>query len=80
MVAVALTLPLALLAVKVYVVVTVGETGSVPFNGTLPMLDMVTVVAPTVDQDRVADWPAVIDVGFATKEAMVGPVLDAVVT
>jgi hypothetical protein len=69
-----------LVAVKVYVVVAVGETGSVPFTGTVPILEMVTEVAPVVDHDSVEDWPSVMDVGFATKETIVGAVLATVVT
>ena len=61
-------------------VVTVGETGSVPFSGTVPILEMVTVVAPVVDHARVEDWPALIDVGFAVNETICGPVLATVVT
>ena len=63
--------PLELVAVKVYVVVCVGETETeVPVTGPIP--EMEREVAPVVVQKRVALWPAAMDAVLAEKAEMVG--------
>jgi hypothetical protein len=61
--------------------VVVGDTDIVPFSGSAPpgAGEMLTAVALLVDHDNVEAPPSVIEVGFATKEVMIGPALDAVV-
>jgi hypothetical protein len=73
-VAVLVTEPSALVAVKVYVVVAVGETVvEVPVTAPTPLL-IDKLVAPVTVQDRVLDWPVVIVAGLAVKEEMLGGV------
>src|SRR5205085_12182 len=60
-VAVAATFPFGPVAVRVYVVVAVGDTVVEPVAATLPMpLLMLTAVAPWTIQVNVELWPAVI--------------------
>ena len=67
------TLPPALLAVRVYVVVVAGDTVMVPAAGTLPTLGyIVTEVASEVVHSKVADAPAVMELGEALKAAIFG--------
>jgi hypothetical protein len=66
------TLPLLLVAVRVYVVVTVGETVfEVPVTVPTP-LSKLNVVALVVDQESVVEPPELIVAGLAVKEDMVG--------
>src|SRR5680860_892762 len=76
-VVVAVTLPAVLVAVSVYAVVVVGFTAVVPVKATLPMaLSMVTLVASVTLQLKVELSPAVIVVGLAEKELIMGAVGD----
>ena len=85
-VAVAVVLPAGLLAVSVYVVVTVGvtDTAALPTGLLLapvtgPFVEsMVTLVAPFTTQLRVELWPLVMVWKKAVKLAMTGGCLKAV--
>jgi hypothetical protein len=71
----AVTEPLLLVAVIVYVVVCVGETVTDPEESDdwePTPLSILTEVAPDVFQERVVEPPEVIVVGEAEKEEMVG--------
>jgi len=73
--------PPAPLAVSVYVVVAVGDTGAEPESGREPRpLSIVTVVAFVVVHVRVDDWPAMIAVGFAVKLAVGAGLVTVTVT
>jgi hypothetical protein len=68
--------PSAPVAVRVYVVVAVGETLWLPFTGTVPTpLLIVTEEAPVVVQDSSEDPPLLMLVGEAANRMMAG--LDA---
>ena len=70
------TLPLLLVAVKVYVVVTVGLTDTeVPACVPKP-LSILIVVAPLTDQERLAEPPKVTVEGEALNEEIVGELPD----
>ena len=74
MTAIRWTVTAALLAVNVYVVVTVGATESVPAASddvNVPGV-MATLVAPTVFHSSAAELPTVIVAGVAMKELMTG--------
>ena len=59
-------LPAELVAVRLYVVVCVGETEvDVPVTEPMPLIEMVGVGLPETDQASVLDWPAVMDAGVA---------------
>ena len=65
--------PSAPVAVKVYVVVAVGETLWLPFTGTVPTpLLIVTVEAPVVVQDSNEEPPLLMLVGDAAKRMILG--------
>jgi hypothetical protein len=67
-IAVAVAEPALLVAVRVYVVVEVGETVGVLFKEGEPTpLSMEIEVAPLIFHCRVADCPVVIVLGFAVK-------------
>src|SRR5262252_740285 len=67
-VAVAVTLPVGPVAVRVYVVVVVGLTVVEPVAATLPIpLLMLTCVAPCTTHVRVELWPAAIWFGVASN-------------
>lgn len=51
---------------------TFGLTACEPLTGTVPIPEMVTLVAFWVDQESVEDCPLVIDAGFAVKNRMIG--------
>ncbi len=68
----AVTEPLLLVAVKVYVVVTVGDTVLLVNPVTSPTLLIDNEVAPLTDQDRVEDWPEVMEEGEEEKELIIG--------
>ena len=71
----ALTLPLELVAVRVYVVVPSGLTDMIPDAPTVPILGEIdTEVAPVVVQDSVANPPTVICDGDAENDDMTGVV------
>jgi hypothetical protein len=71
--AVTVVTPSELVAVRVYVVVAVGETFWLPLTATLPTpLLMLTVAAPVVVQDSREDWPALMVVGEAAKRMIAG--------
>ena len=67
-------------------VVAAGDTGVLPLTGWLPFHptdppEAVQEVAFVLDHVRVADWPAVIDVGLATSKtvgALAAPTLTVV--
>src|SRR5947209_7852563 len=64
--------PLALVAVRVYVVVVVGDTVVLPLAATWPTPLMLTVEAPVVVQLRVACWPGLMLTGLASKRMICG--------
>ena len=49
---------------------SVGLTSRDPFASTVPMPSIVTVVAFSVDQVSVLDWPRSIDAGLAVSDAV----------
>ena len=66
-------LPSLEVAVRVYVVVCVGETDVLPLNARAPLTPvMVTVVAPSVVQDNMEDSPDMILVGTASYRMILG--------
>jgi hypothetical protein len=70
--------PEALVAVKIYVVVTVGDTTFVPEVATVPTaLLMLTEVALEVDHVRVEELPEVIEAGEADRLAVGKAEVDA---
>jgi hypothetical protein len=70
------TVPPEFVTVRIYVVVWLGETDSDPVPATdTPSKE--TEVAPVLAQESVADCPAVMVVGEATKEVMLGGVTGA---
>jgi hypothetical protein len=70
-VAVLVIVPPGPVTVSVYVVVEAGLTEALPDAGLLPTpLSMEIDVAFVVDQVSVDDWPALIDVGAAEKDAV----------
>ena len=73
-VVVAVALPFVFVAVRVKSVVEVGEMITDPDEvATLPMLlSIVALAAKFVLHASVDDWPAVIDVGEAAKERILG--------
>jgi hypothetical protein len=63
-----ISFPPALLALRVYVVVFVGNTWRMPLAWTLPTpLFMAIVVALATDQFKVADWPLSTERGSTLK-------------
>ena len=79
-VAVAVTDPLLLVAVKVYVVVPVGETDTEVCPVTFPTpRSILKEVALETDHDRVDDCPAAMLVGEAVKEEMTGAVVPSLI-
>jgi len=74
-------LPSALVAVRVYVVVVVGDTVVLPLTGTVPTPLMLAVVAPFVAQLNVDCWPDEMVTGFASNRRICGlPAVAVVVT
>lgn len=70
--------PEALVAVKIYVVVTVGDTTFVPEVATVPTaLLMLTEVALEVDHVRVEELPEVIEAGETDRLAVGKAEVDA---
>lgn len=73
--------PVALVAVSVYVVVTAGDTFLVSAGATGPMpLSMNTAVASLTFQLRVVDAPSRMAAGDAVKEFIVGNPADVLPT
>jgi hypothetical protein len=73
MVVEAITEPALLVAVKVYLAVSAGDTDFVPDNGTVPIpLSMETEVAPVTSHCRLEELPAVIAFGIAEKCSIAG--------
>lgn len=70
----ALELPVAFVAVNVYVVVADGVTTFEERPVTLPIPLMLRLVAPDTFHDRVADCPAVTEEGLLVNEDIVGAV------
>src|SRR5689334_25054801 len=78
---VAVTLPVGPVAVRVYVVVVVGETCVEPVAATAPIPGAIeTLVAPCTIQVRVELWPAAIVLGVASKRTTCADVGEAVAT
>ncbi len=68
-----ITLPLELVAVKVYVVVAEGVTVRIPEAGTAPMPLLIEMaLAPETFHCKVEDCPAIIVPGLALKDNIVG--------
>jgi hypothetical protein len=66
-------LPSLEVAVRVYVVVCVGETDVLPLNARVPLTPvMVTVAAPSVVQDNIEDSPERMLVGTAAYRMILG--------
>ena len=66
-------LPSLDVAVRVYVVVCVGETDVLPLNASVPLTPvMVTVAAPSVVHDNIEDSPDMILVGTASYRMILG--------
>ena len=66
-------LPSLEVAVRVYVVVCVGETDVLPLNARVPLTPvMVTVAAPSVVQDNMEDSPDMMLVGTASNRMILG--------
>src|SRR5690242_5924377 len=80
-VAVAVTLPVGPVAVKVYVVVAFGVTCVEPVAATLPMpLLMLTALAPCTTHVRVELCPGVMFGGLASKRTTIADCGDTVLT
>ena len=65
--------PFAPVAVRVKVVVAVGDTFTVPFMGRVPVTPLMVTWFALVDQLRMAVPPVPMVEGVAVNEAMVGP-------
>jgi hypothetical protein len=66
-------LPSLDVAVRVYVVVCVGETDVLPLNARVPLTPViVTVAAPSVVQDNIEDSPDMMLVGTASYRMILG--------
>ena len=66
-------LPSLEVAVRVYVVVCVGETDVLPLNGRVPLTPLiVTVAALSVVQDNMEDSPDMMLVGTASYRMILG--------
>src|SRR5690242_12371344 len=80
-VAVAVTLPVGPVAVRVYVVVWLGDTCVEPVAATLPMpLLMLTALAPCTTHVRVELWPGVMFGGLASNRTTIAACGEVVLT